>query len=145
MATSRWSSVSRGSVDVAHPAGADQRSNLVVAKEAAGLESVPVRDHFRSSELKCWDLEKRFGVLVVSEKGLDLVVETWFSLARVAQPQFAPFFMLVERGTAEPVNQVPPVAGHVEHRSSSRRSHILARRQSRMTVSGETPKASAVS
>ena len=115
-------------------------------------QGLRINHRIRVPEVRVIAEEEQLGVMpthealrLAEEKGLDLVVETWFSLARVAQPQFAPCFMLVERGTAEPVNQVAPLASHVEHRSSSRRSHILARRQSRMTVSGEMAKASAVS
>src|SRR5436309_7971760 len=91
-------------------------------------------------------LEETLRRPLVSEQSLDFAAQPVVAAARREQKRVAIGAGTVQRLGAQLFNP-PPAIGIAAHASpfSSRRSHNLARRQSRFTVSADTASASAVS
>ena len=137
-------------IDLAHSPGRNQALDFVAVERTTDEACSSLRRlRFRPEQSKpggtpIGAFQERRGLRLVLQERFDFPTELLISATGVLQERSTVAGRTRKRGVVEPLDLGPPFRRH-SRPSIWRRSHTLARAQSRITVTGEIPSTAAVS
>src|SRR6185436_1592848 len=138
-----------GTIDLAHPTRSDERADLILIKPLADRQGRWFGSEDAAGELHRGCFEKIGRVGSARQQRLYFSPEIGIAVARPIEIGRTRIVVECQRVVIDLANPLPAVRVHdrdsVLVRSSSRRSHVLASFQSRITVAAEMSSALAIS